>query len=84
MHPTEIKKDAKTMTTETGVDAPTAKDVVRAVLNRLPDNASLGDIMYELYVEEKIAQGLKDAASGNWVTQDEARALVAKWRKSAG
>ncbi len=84
MHPTEFKREGKKMTTETGIEAPTAKDVVRAVLNRLPDNASLADIMYELYVEEKIAQGLKDAANGDWVTQDEARALVAKWRKSAG
>ncbi len=72
------------MTTDTGVETPTAKEVVQAVLKRLPDNASLADIMYELYVEEKIAQGLKDAVTGNWVTQDEARALVAKWRKSAG
>lgn len=46
---------------------PTAKDAAREVIDRLPDQATWDDIAYELYVKEKIEQGLADAAAGRTV-----------------
>ena len=37
----------------------TAKDDVRALLEKLPDDASLNDIQYHIYVRQKIERGLE-------------------------
>ncbi len=47
---------------------PTAKEAAREVIDRLPDQTTLDEIAYELYVNEKIEQGL--AASGRTVSHD--------------
>ncbi len=39
----------------------TAKQEVHEILNRLPEDCSLEDIQYHLYVLQKIECGLKDA-----------------------
>lgn len=41
-----------------------AKDAARQTLESLPDKASWDDIMYELYVTQKLEEGLADIASG--------------------
>jgi hypothetical protein len=38
-----------------------AKQEVRSMLEKLPDNCSLEDIQYHLYVLEKVRSGLQDA-----------------------
>ena len=50
----------------------TAKNVVAAILARLPDDASLEDIQYRVYVRQKIEHGLEDARTGRTVTHEEA------------
>ena len=47
---------------------PTAKDAAREVIDRLPDQSTWHDLAYELYVNEKIEQGL--AAGGRTVLHD--------------
>ena len=42
----------------------TPKEAARQLIDHLPDKASWDDIMYELYVKQKIEEGLKDAAEG--------------------
>ncbi len=39
----------------------TAKEEVEALLKKLPDNCSLEDIQYHLYVMEKIRRGIEMA-----------------------
>jgi predicted transcriptional regulator len=57
-----------------------AKATVRALLDRLPDDCSLDDILYHLYVAQKVAQGLADAASGNVIPHTVAmQELRRKW-----
>jgi hypothetical protein len=51
----------------------TAKETVRRLLEELPDNASLEDIQYHIYVREKIERGLRDVEAGRVVNQDEAK-----------
>jgi hypothetical protein len=57
-----------------------AKATVRALLDRLPDDCSLDDILYHVYVAQKVAQGLADAASGNVIPHAVAmQELRRKW-----
>lgn len=42
----------------------TVKEIAKQVIDRLPENAGWTDIMYELYVKQKIEAGLAAAAKG--------------------
>jgi hypothetical protein len=51
----------------------TVKETVCRLLEDLPDNASLEDIQYHIYVREKIERGQRDVEAGRMVDQDEAK-----------
>jgi predicted transcriptional regulator len=57
----------------------TAKQDVRTVLERLPEEASLEDIQYHLYVLQRIERGREDVERGRVVRQDEIEQRLAKW-----
>ena len=57
----------------------TAKDEVRQLLDRVPDDASLEDIQYHIYVCQKVDRGLKAADEGRVLTQDEVERRMARW-----
>ena len=57
----------------------TAKDEVEALLEKLPDECTLEDIQYHLFVVEKIRHGLATAEQDRTVPQDEAEGRVRKW-----
>ena len=42
----------------------TTKDTVRALLDRLPDDCSLDDVQYHLYVVQAVARGQADEDAG--------------------
>lgn len=46
----------------------TAKEQVQQILQMLPEDASLEDIQYHIYVRQKIQQGLDDADAGRVVS----------------
>jgi len=52
---------------------PTPKEAVRQLLDHLPDQASWDDIMYELYVKQKIEEGLKDAEEGRVIPHEDVK-----------
>ena len=56
-----------------------AKEEVESLLDKLPDNCSLEDIQYHLYVIEKVRHGLEAADSQGTVTQEEAEGQLNKW-----
>jgi predicted transcriptional regulator len=58
---------------------PTAKQEVSSLLARLPDDCSLEDVQYHLYVLQKIERGLKDAEEGRVYTQEEVENRMTKW-----
>ena len=58
----------------------TAKEQVRKILDVLPDEVSLEDIQYHLYVRQKIEQGLTDAGAERLVSHDDAMRRLDKWR----
>lgn len=51
----------------------TVKEEVRDLAERLPDEATWDDVMYELYVRQKIAAGLQAADEGRVVPHEEVR-----------
>jgi predicted transcriptional regulator len=51
----------------------TAKDAARQIIDRLPDQATWDDIMYELYVKQKIEEGIQAADEGRTVSHSEAK-----------
>ncbi|MEL0011706.1 MAG: hypothetical protein VW868_09225 [Bacteroidota bacterium] len=59
----------------------TAKEAARHLIDRLPDQATWEDIMYELYVKQKIEAGLKAVEEGRTIPHEEMkRRLLAKKR----
>ncbi|HEY0321251.1 MAG TPA: hypothetical protein VGC66_09875 [Pyrinomonadaceae bacterium] len=57
----------------------TAKEEVEALLDKLPDDCSLEDIQYHLYVIEKVRHGLEAADTQGTLTQDETEGRLSKW-----
>jgi hypothetical protein len=55
------------------------KQEVASLLERLPEDCSLEDIQYHLYVIEKVRNGLERADAEGVIEQDEAEARLAKW-----
>ena len=57
-----------------------AKQTVREILDRLPDDCSLDEVLYHLYVVQAVRRGKSDVDAGRTVTHDEvARELRKKW-----
>jgi predicted transcriptional regulator len=52
---------------------PSAKDAARQIIEHLPEQATWDDIMYELYVKQKIETGLQAADEGRVVSHEEAK-----------
>jgi len=57
----------------------TAKQEVRELLDQLPEDATVEDIHYHLYVLEKIRRGEARAKTEGALTQDAVEARLAKW-----
>ena len=57
----------------------TPKDEVRALLEKLPDDVSLNDIQYHIYVRQKIERGLEAIQNGNVISQEEIEKRMARW-----
>ena len=57
----------------------TAKEQVRELLENVPDDASLEDIQYHLYVRQKIEKGLKAADKGRTLSDEEVNRRMARW-----
>ena len=57
----------------------TAKNEVQQLLNTLPDDCSLEDIQYHLYVIEKVRNGLAIADSQGTLSQEEVEQRLGKW-----
>jgi hypothetical protein len=57
----------------------TAKNEVQQLLNTLPDDCSLEDIQYHLYVIEKVRNGLEVADAQGTLSQEEVEQRLGKW-----
>ena len=56
-----------------------SKEEVIDLLNQLPDDSTLEEIQYHLYVRQKIQRGLQDVDQGKVQTQEEVENRMKKW-----
>ena len=59
----------------------TAKQDVKNLLEHLPDDSTIEDIQYHLYVLEKIRRGRDDIQNGRTLTHEQAKERLEKWLK---
>jgi hypothetical protein len=57
----------------------TAKAEAKSMIEGLPEDASLEDIQYHLYVLEKVKRGLERAESEGAISHADAKARLGKW-----
>ena len=57
----------------------TVKEEVKAILDKLPDDCSLEDVQYHLYVVEKIHRGIERADNEGVLSQDDVEKRLNKW-----
>lgn len=56
------------------------KETVRDLLDRLPDDCTLDDVLYHLYVIQAIDRGLQDVEAGRTISHEQvAEELRRKW-----
>lgn len=53
------------------------KNEIAALLERLPENVSLENIQYHIYVIEKVNKGIESAEKGQTLTQEQAEKRLA-------
>jgi hypothetical protein len=56
-----------------------AKEEVRSLLTMLPDDCTLEDVQYHLYVKEKIRKGRDRARQEGTISQDEVERRLDRW-----
>jgi hypothetical protein len=54
------------------------KDEAKQLLEKLPEDATWDDLMYEIYVKQKVSNGQQAVVDGKVVTHAEARRRVGK------
>jgi hypothetical protein len=57
----------------------TIKDKVVELIHHLPEDSTLEEIQYHLYVLEKISNGRQSIKDGNSISNEEAKARLSKW-----
>ena len=57
------------------------RDAVLKMIRQMPDDATVADIMAELYFRQKVDQGLKELDEGKSIPHDQARERLQKWIK---
>ena len=56
-----------------------AKEEIRRTLDQLPDDATLDDIQYHIYVRQKIDRGLDEVSQGWVLTEEEFDQRMSRW-----
>ncbi len=56
----------------------TTKEEAMHLISRLPEEVTWEDIMYRLYVKQKIDEGLKAAEAGRIISHDEVKEQFAR------
>lgn len=58
-----------------------AKETVRSLLEDLPDNCSIDDVLYHLYVIQMVERGRADAEAGRLISHEVvAEEMRRKWQ----
>ncbi len=60
------------------------KEQIIDLIKSLPDDCTIEDIQYHLYVREKVERGIRAIDEGRVVSQEEAEKKVKEWLKLSG
>ena len=56
-----------------------AKETIRQLLEKLPEDCTVEDVQYHLYVLEKIQRGISRAADEGTISQADVEKRLSKW-----
>ena len=74
------KRDSKPVAKpRTRAESP--KSLVKSLINRLPDDVTWEQIQYHIHVLEKLDEGERQCARGEFYSLEEAEQKLAKWLK---
>ena len=59
----------------------TAKEQAHQIINTLPEDVNLEDVIQALYVNIKFAHGEKEIEEGHGIDHSKAIEMMASWRK---
>ncbi|MBW1796447.1 MAG: hypothetical protein JRJ11_17905 [Deltaproteobacteria bacterium] len=57
------------------------KEIAKNVIDTLPDDTTLDDIIHALYIRAKFNHGEREIREGKGVSQEEAKQRLRKWVK---
>ena len=60
-------------------DMESAKEEAIQLIRRLPDDTTLEDIQYHLYVQQKVRRGMQDVEEGRVYSQEEVEKRMKRW-----
>jgi predicted transcriptional regulator len=61
----------------------TKEDALR-LIERLPDDVSIEDIIYELYFRQRVDRGLRELDAGDTIPHEQIERSVTEWLQSIG
>jgi predicted transcriptional regulator len=57
------------------------KEEVIQLIEKMPDDCTVEDIFYELYLKRKVDKGLQDIEEGRVVKHEEVKQRMSKWSR---
>jgi hypothetical protein len=60
------------------------KEEILGMIQRMPDDCTLEDIQYRLYIRQMVEEGIADVDERKVVPHDEAKKRMREWLKSRG
>jgi predicted transcriptional regulator len=57
------------------------KEETIQLIERMPDDCTVEDILYELYLKQKVDKGLQDIQEGRVVKHEEVTQRMSKWSR---
>lgn len=57
------------------------KEEVIQLIEKMPDDCTVEDILYELYLKQKVDKGLQDIKEGRVVKHEEVKQRMSKWSR---
>ena len=64
--------------------AASIKQTALRMIAKMPDDASLEDVMYELYFRQRVGRGIRQLNEGKTVSHEKVKRSLVKWLRSAG
>ncbi len=55
------------------------KEQLRELIERLPDDCTVEEVQYHLYVRQKVERGLQEVRDGRVLSQEAVERRMAKW-----